>query len=421
MRITCSGARSDWRAVDLTDPVFYAQGDPHAVWRAMRDEAPVHRHRLADGREYVSVTRYADVRTVVGDHQVFSSRRGNMLSVLGGHDPAADRMMVSSDPPIHTELRAPLMKHLSQQRMRELGPAIRAMARRLLAPLADGDTWDVAESVAMFPMMFTGLLMGLPERDWPELVRLTSTSVAPDDPAYGADGDSPLSAHHELFDYFVELAHTGEDDREDLVGAIRRMTPQGRRIRTDEVIYNCYNVLLGATVTAPHVIASTVLAFTEHPDAYARITPEADAVDLAVTEALRWSSPATHAMRYTNAATEIGGVPIGADEAVVAWLGSANRDRAVFDDPYRFDVTRRPNPHLAFGSGRHYCIGAPLARVALGEFFGEVVRIAEGFELAGEVRHLVSNFIAGFTSLPVRARLRPGAERELAAARAEGS
>ncbi|NUT52701.1 MAG: cytochrome P450 [Saccharothrix sp.] len=386
----------------------------------MRDEAPVHRHVLPDGRRYVSVTRYDDVRTVIGDHRVYSSRRGNMLSVLGGHDPAADRMMVSSDPPIHTQLREPLAKLMSYGQLRSLGPRVRAMARRLLAPLADGGDWDVAEGVAAFPMMFTGLLMGLPESDWADLVRLTSMAVAPDDPRFGDEPGNLVSAHHELFEYFTELAYTA-GDRDDLVGAIRRISVHGREIRVDEVIYNCYNVLLGATVTAPHVIAATVLAFAEHPDEYARITPDEASIDLALAEALRWSSPATHTMRYTTAATRIGDVAIDEEEAVVAWLGSANSDERVFTDPYRFDVTRRPNNHLAFGFGRHYCIGAPLARIALGEFFGEVVRFAAGFEVVGEVRHLVSNFIGGFTSLPVRARLRPGAARELTAARADGS
>ncbi|WP_447007988.1 cytochrome P450 [Saccharothrix isguenensis] len=421
MRIGHGGAHPDWRAADLTDPHLYAEGDPHAVWQAMRDEAPVHRHVLPDGREYTSVTRYADVRRVIADHRVFTSRRGNMLSVLGGHDPAADRMMVSSDPPIHTALREPLAKLLSHRQLRALGPAIRAMARRLLAPLLEGGTWDVAESVAAFPMMFTGALMGLPESDWPELVRLTSTAVAPDDPEFGAEAENLASAHHELFEYFAEPALTA-GDRDDLVGAVRRLSLHGRDIRLDEVIYNCYNLLLGATVTTPHVIGATVLAFAEHPDEYARVVPEdGSSIHLAVTEGLRWSSPATHTMRYTTAETEIDGVAIGEGEAVVGWLGSANRDERVFADPYRFDVTRQANHHLAFGFGRHYCVGAPLARIALGEFFGELARIAAGFEVVGEVRHLVSNFIGGYTSLPVRARLRPGAERALAAALAEGS
>jgi cytochrome P450 len=419
VRITRAGrARPDWWDVDLTDPRFYASEDPHAVWHAMRADAPVYRHRLADGREYVSVTRHEHVRTVVSDHRVFSSRRGNMLSVLGGHDPAADRMMVASDPPIHTALREPLAKLLSYQQLRAQAPAMRAMARRLLAPLAEGGTWDVAQSVAAFPMMFTGVLMGLPESDWPELIRLTTTAIAPDDPRYGAEDGSLVTAHHELFEYFAELAH-GDGDRDDLVGAVRRMSPHGRKIHLSEVIYNCYNLLLGATVTAPHVIAATVQAFAEHPEEYDRVTPQAASVDLAVTEGLRWSSPATHTMRYTSQATEIGGVPIAEGEAVVGWLASANRDEEVFVDPYRFDVTRRPNNHLAFGFGRHYCIGAPLARIALGEFFAEVVDVAAGFEVVGDVEHLVSNFIGGFTSLPVKARLRPGAQRTLAEAQAD--
>jgi cytochrome P450 len=156
-----------------------------------------------------------------------------------------------------------------------------------------------------------------------------------------------------------------------------------------------------------------VLAFIEHPDQYRRTAPDESAVALAVEEGLRWSSPANHFMRYAVADTELSGVPVPAGSAVVAWLGAANRDERVFDEPYRFDVRRTPNRHVAFGFGPHYCIGAPLARIALRLFFSEVVALVDRFELAGEVEHLRSNFVAGITRMPVTVRLRPGRSADL--------
>lgn len=255
-------------------------------------------------------------------------------------------------------------------------------------------------------MAFTGAMMGLPERDWPYLTRLTTQAIAPDDVSFRAgSGDHGLAiAHHELFDYFADQAMI-RTPRDDLIGYIATMPVGVRKMRIDEIIYNCYSLLLGANVTTPHAIAATVLAFIEYPDQYARINSGDDIVKV-VEEGLRWSSPANHFMRYAVLDTELSGIPVKSGDALVAWLGSANRDERVFPDPYKFDVARSPNRHLAFGLGPHYCVGASLARVALRLFFEEFVKLADGFELAGHVEHLRSNFTAGIKRMPITVRLR---------------
>ncbi|GLW90350.1 cytochrome P450 [Actinokineospora globicatena] len=410
---------ADLTAVDLFDPELYATGDPHPLWLAMRERAPVLRQTLPDGRGFASVTRHADVRAVLRDHTRFTSRRGTLLSILGSDDPAGDKMMAASDPPVHTRMRLPLNSVLSFAALRSREPGIRDVVRRLLAPLAAGEPWDLAVAGAGFPMAFTGALMGLPEADWPELTRLTTMAVAPQDPMFGAEADdgSLVAAHHELFEYFAgQVQARGE--RDDLVGFLKRMDAGGRPLRLDEIVYNCYSLLLGANVTTPHAIAGTVQGFIDFPDEYPRLDGDPDRTTLAIEEGLRWASPANHFMRYAVADTELSGEPVRAGEAVVAWLGSANRDERVFDDPYRFDVARRPNRHVAFGTGVHYCVGAPLARVALRSLFGEVVDLVERFHPAGPPEHLKSNFVAGVRSMPVTAELRPGAADLLATATA---
>ena len=179
------------------------------------------------------------------------------------------------------------------------------------------------------------------------------------------------------------------------------MRVSGRPLRPDEIVYNCYSLLLGANVTTPHAIAGTVLAFAENPDEYRRLTADPTLIPSAVEEGLRWSSPANHFMRYAVQDTVLGGVRIAEGDALVAWLGSANRDERVFADPFRFDVGRSPNRHVAFGFGPHYCVGAPLARIALRVFFEEVVAEVAEFRVAGPVEHLASNFVAGIKRLPV--------------------
>ncbi|MFJ9774317.1 cytochrome P450 [Kitasatospora sp. NPDC101157] len=403
--------------VDLADPELYASGDPHTVWHAMRERAPVHRQTLPDGRSFWSVTTYRDVNDVLRDHTRYTSERGTLLSVLGSADPAGGLMMAASDPPAHTALREPLSKAMSARALARWRPRIRDLVLRLLAPLADGPL-DLAEAAASFPMAFTGALMGLPEADWARLARLTTMAVAPQDPAFqeGGGHTTLLSAHHELFRYFAQrVREVSADPGDDLTGFLVRMRANGRPLRQDELVYNCYSLLLGANVTTPHALAGTVLALMENPDQYRRLLAEPQLVPSAVEEGLRWSSPANHFLRHTVRDTEQHGVRIPRGDAVVAWLGSANRDASVFPDPYRFAVDRTPNRHVAFGFGPHYCVGAPLARIALGIMLEEIVRHVAEFRPAGPVRHLGSNFVAGISSLPVTAVLRDGMRDALAA------
>lgn len=408
----------DLGSVDLFDPETYITGDAHGVWHVLRQRAPVYRQTLSDGRSFASVTRHADVSAVLRDHTRFTSRHGTLLSILGSPDPAGDKMMAASDPPVHSLMRAPMSKAFSHAALLAQEPGIRRVVHRLLSPLLDGEPWDLAVACAGFPMAFTGTLMGLPKADWPRLTRLTTMAIAPEDPAFqdgGAGDDTLAAAHHELFEYFSEQCQV-PGRRDDLIGFLRQMRTGGHPLRLDELVYNCYSLLLGANVTTPHAIAATVQAFIEHPDQYRRLTGGPQQTATAVEEGLRWASPANHFMRYAVTETELGGVPVRAGEAVVAWLGSANRDERVFDEPYRFDVGRTPNRHVAFGFGPHYCIGAPLARIALRLLFGEIVRLVEEFRPAGTVVHLRSNFVAGIRNMPVIARLRRGAVPVLAEA-----
>ncbi|WP_197321539.1 cytochrome P450 [Saccharomonospora sp. NB11] len=424
MRITVPDpeATVDLGTIDLFDPTLYAEGDPHTVWTHLRRRAPVHRTTLPDGRSFWSVTRYADVNDVLRDHTRFTSSRGTLLSILGSTDPAGGKMMAASDPPVHTALREPMTKVLSHRALQPHNPRIRRVVHRMLAPLLDGGTWNIAHAGARFPMAFTGTLMGLPEEDWPHLAQLTTMAIAPQDEDYRqSDGDGTLAAaHHELFAYFSgQVRRRKRTPSDDLVGFLVEMEAGGRKLRHDEIVYNCYSLLLGANVTTPHAIAATVLALIEHPAEWARWIADPSLTPVALEEGLRWASPANHFMRYATRDMTLHDRRIEEGDAVVAWLGSANRDEEVFSDPFRFDVTRRPNRHVAFGFGPHYCIGAPLARIALRMLFTEIVAAVEEFDLAGPIEHLTSNFVAGIKSMPITARLRPDAARIIDTAVAE--
>ncbi|MBO4207829.1 cytochrome P450 [Micromonospora echinofusca] len=378
----------------------------------MRARHPLHRQVLPDGRSFLSVTRYRDACRVLGDHREFTSERGSLLQQLGHGDAAAGLMLVSTDPPRHTELRTPLNRVLSARAVRDLEPQVVRAVHRVLHPVLDRTEWDLAEQVAQLPMAVAGMLMGIPEQDWDQLTRWTAMAAAPEDPGLSVRHPAATLAiaHHGLFDYFAgQLRDDRCPRRDDLIGYLTSMLAGGRRLSTEEVIYNCYSLLLGANATTPHAAAGTVLALIEHPAQYAAAP---GALPGLVEEGLRWTSPANSFLRHARHDVELSGGLVRRGEAVAVWVGSANRDAEVFPDPYRFDVARPDNRHIAFGFGPHYCLGAPLARMTLAVFFAELFRAFDRIEPDGPVTHLASNFIAGITHLPVRARPRTVSARE---------
>lgn len=411
MRLTASSepAGVDLDQVDLSDPRLYSHGDPHPIWTQMRREAPVLRHRRADGQSFVSITRYADVIAIARDHDQFTSRGGTVLSILGMPDPAADKMLVASDPPIHTAMREPLTKILSRRALDPFVPEVQRVVHMMLEPILAGEPFDLARAIAPFPMAFAGILMGIPAEDWPVLTQQSISAIAPDDPDYctGTGAGTLASAHHELFAYLSRMsAQRRRAPSDDLISFFQGITIGNRRLRHDEVVYNCYSMLLGANVTTPHTVTGTIAALIDNPAEYDKIVDPAS-VQAAVEEGLRWSTPTIHFMRHVLADTRIGDIDVRAGEAVVLWLASADRDAEAFSDPFRFSVTRKPNRHVAFGFGPHFCVGAPLARIALRLLFEEICKIVERFEPAGPIVHLGSNFVGGMKSMPVHARLRP--------------
>ncbi|MFH0240852.1 cytochrome P450 [Streptomyces sp. HK10] len=411
MRISVPGPEPvDPAAFDLFDPESYATGDPHPAWAAMRAHAPLHRQELPDGREFVSVTRHADVCRVLGSHREFTSERGSLLQQLGQGEAAAGKMLVATDPPRHGELRRPLNRMLTGKGLDASRELVCEAARAVFRPPADGEVWDLAACAAELPMAVAGALMGLPPGDGPRLLKWTGMAAAPQDPAFRVHSAKATLAiaHHELFTYFSEQVRVRENgfraEGPDLVQYLMEIPAGDAPLSREEVILNCYSLLLGANATTPHTVSGTVVALMENPGQYRLVREDPSLVPGLVEEGLRWTSAAGSFLRHAVTDVELSGGTVRAGEAVAAWVGSANRDERVFTCPYRFDVTRSDNRHIAFGFGPHYCLGAAVARLTLNAFFAEVVERVEEFEPAGEPVHLASNFVAGITRLPVRVR-----------------
>lgn len=407
MRMTISAAAlpDGPDAVDLHDPRLFADGEPHAAWRYLRRHAPVHRHQTRDGLAYWSVTRYPDVATVLRDHRTFTSSRGNLLTTLGADDVATGRMVVVADPPRHGRLRQTQVSALASDVRDATGAALRGAVRERIRPGLDGEVVDLAVVAAQLPMLVLGPAMRLPEQDWARLSELARAAVAPDDPVHtaGTTWATLAAAHHELFSYFRSaLLDRRARPQEDLLSHLLTGSDGEPREQLEVALYHCYSLLIGAVTTLPHVVTATAMEVIEDKRILEVMGADPGTLSTGVEEALRWSSPAAHVLRHTTRPVDLAGARLPAGEAVVAWLGSANRDETVFEAGDRFDPRRSPNRHLAFGFGPHYCLGAMVARRALLTVFTELVSSTVSMRSAGPVEHTSSHFIAGINRLPLR-------------------
>lgn len=393
-------------ALGLAEPALYANGDFRTVWRNLREADRLTWEQVDGQRGFWSVVRYHDADVVLRDTRRFTSERGTLLNILGMDDPAGGRQIAATDPPRHTVMRARLQKAMAIKSIERQHAMIEAQVREVLQPLRDGGTFDFAAAMLALPVAVAGISMGLPSQDWPWLAGLLNASIAADDPDYQLPGGTQQTldnAHRQLFAYFQDIYRERRTKLgDDLVSVLITTEVDGRRMSPGEVMSNCYSVLLGAVVTTPH---SPNYLLAEHIEdglldqwaADLSVTPTA------VEEALRLGSPVSHFMRYATEDTELRNTRIKAGDAVVVWLGAANRDEEVFPAGETFDLRRRPNKHIAFGIGPHYCVGHSVARVTLRILFTELLSSFTDFAPAGAPARLHSNFISGYKSLPITA------------------
>jgi cytochrome P450 len=391
--------------IDLFDPIRYLDGPPHAAWRTLREKAPVWRQHRRGQPAFWSLTRYDAVAQVLKDTAQFSSMHGNVLDIAEHGDSAGGNTMPLMDPPDHGLVRGPSIRTMSNLVMRNRTEDTRARLQRLLRPCLEGAEVDFAQLMLDLPMLAVGEIIGIPESLWPEIPALTMAGVAPMDPVYsvGSDSRTLAKAHMRLFGIFRDLLEQRRrSPRDDLITVLATLDFGGRRLTEQQVLLNCYSMVMGANTTTPHVAAHFVLAMANDPATWRSIRARPDLTDTVVNEALRWATPTNHVIRKTTTDVHVDGVAIPAGDIVALWIASANRDARVFTDPYTFDPGRSPNPHLSFALGPHYCVGAPAARVVLRLLVEELAGTVERVDLTGPVAHLASNFINGLTRLPIR-------------------
>jgi cytochrome P450 len=364
------------------------------------------------------LSKHADVLAVGKDPTLFSSQLGHIA--LEEREPdalAARQSLIETDPPAHTRLRKLVSYAFTRSKVKEYEDYTRAIVQDLLDKAIAQREFDwVTEISEPVPITVLISILGLPQEDGPMLIELTSEMAAATDPDYRPDPDKyPTDIDPRLLPFGTPAAHyvfeygrkVGEERRrnptDDLVSRLVHADVDGERL--DETEYsNFFELFIFAgNETTRTGISQGILALMQHPEEFARLEADPSLIPSGVDEILRYGTPIIYFRRTATRDAEISGVRIQAGDRVALWYVSANFDEDVFEDPQRFDVARRPNPHVTFGrGGPHFCLGSFLAQLEIRILLEEILARKVRFELTGDPVRLSSNFINGFKSLPVR-------------------
>jgi cytochrome P450 len=401
-------------AYDLTDPAFYATGDPYSIWRRMRAEEPV---RLTKGRirtPFWSVTKHEDALTVFRNAGVFSSQRVSPLLPVDTYSEEHEQerqdgkgaILVMTDPPFHTALRKSFNASFLPRAVAKWEEPARKLAREIIGEVAPKGKCDLVTDVAArFPLTIICQMMNVPRNDWASLLRWSNMAIASDEPEYqiGTSEETRREGFLQISTYCLKAALERRGKPvEDLLGAMGNAEVYGRKWDEREIAFNGVLTVLGGIDTTRNTTAGAMLELIRHPEELARLRANPALMRTAVEEALRWTSPIAHVRREATRDFELRGQKIRRGDWVVVWIASANRDEEVFPDPDRFDVGRTPNEHLAFLYGEHYCLGAHLARLELRVILSELISQMPDMELDGEVEWTQSTQVPGIKHMPVK-------------------
>ncbi|MBD0748040.1 cytochrome P450 [Streptomyces sp. CBMA152] len=390
--------------VDLRDHADFT-ANPYPYYAKLRAEGPVHRVRTHESDEVWLVVGHEQARAALADPRL--SKDWREFGDWEYEDTPVSANMLESDPPRHTRLRKLVAREFTPRRIEALRPRVQEITDGLLDAMlaAPGRSADLVDSLA-FPLPMTVIceLLGVPDLDRETFRRLSNEAVAPT-----AD-DGKNTSVREMGAYLVELIEDKRCTRpaDDLMSAlIRTRHEDGDTLSPDELIGMAFLLLVAGHETTVNLISNGVRALLAHPDQLAALRADPDGlIDGAVEEMLRYDGPVeTSTYRFTTEPLDIGGTVIPARQPVLVAIASADRDPGRYPDPDRFDITRAPQSHLAFGHGIHFCLGAPLARMEGRIAVRTLLERAPGLELdpdGGPLEWLPGMLIRGVRHLPVR-------------------
>ncbi|MDQ6816542.1 MAG: cytochrome P450 [Actinomycetota bacterium] len=397
----------------VTDRELWLRGPPHELFAKLRSECPIHwTSRIGEYPNeagYWSVTRADDIHTVSRDWQTYSSELGGVTAVTDVFPLELMRaMFIGMDPPKHDRLKMLFQAGFTPKRIAAHEPAIRAIVVDVLDRVSGRETCDLVSDVAR-PIVsrVIGSFMGIPPEDDHVWATLMNTALGAGDPDLNPEGIQSIIANEipEIFARCSEMiAQRREHPTDDLTSVLVHAEIDGQRLEEHEIVMGFFLLVAAGNDSTKATYCSGMRALMKHPEQRALLLGDASLIPGAVEEALRMFPAFAHFRRTATRDTELGGQTIREGDKVVMWYVSSNRDDSRYEEASRFDVQRNPE-HQAFGAGgRHFCLGAALARLELNVMFEETLRRFPGMELAGRPTVVESAFINQLKTLPVRLR-----------------
>ncbi len=398
-------------ALVLADPTAYAdESRLHAALAQLRANAPVAWVDAPGYRPFWAITKHADVAEIERAHSLFTNSPRPVLGTAEAdevHAGAGVSTLIHLDGEQHRKVRAIAAEWFRPKAMRAMKERIDDLAKGYVDEMREaGGECDFVQRVAVnYPLYVIMSLLGLPESDFPRMLKLTQEMFGSNDDEYkrGARAEDNLPALMDMFEYFAALtASRREHPTEDLASAIANARIDGELLSDIETLSYYLIIATAGHDTTSATISGGLRALIENGDQRQLLRGDMSAMPLAVEEMTRWVTPVNAFMRTATEDTMVRDVAIAAGESVLLSYVSANRDEDVFVNPFLFDIKRDPNRHLAFGHGVHFCLGAALARMEINSFFTQLLPRLTSVELAGEPELLATTFVGGLKHLPIR-------------------
>ena len=403
----------------VVDPSAYAEGDRlYEAAALLRRESPVHWvDAQPEYNPFWVATRRADILEIEKNHEVFHNAPRPVLVPAAEDQRQAEqgmmlRTLIHMDDPDHRALRPIAADWFRPKTLRTMQQNVDVLARRYVDLMVErGDECDfVADVAAHYPLSVILSLLGLPETDFPRMLSLTQEIFGGDDPERRR-GESPEDQLAVVMDFFAYFQRLINDRRaqptEDLSSAIANARVDGEYLSDLDAASYFVIIATAGHDTTSSTIAGGMHALVQHPDQLARLRENPELMPGAVEEIIRWVTPVKEFMRTAKRDYDIGGVTIKEGQQVLLHYSSGNRDETEFERPDEFDITRKPNRHVSFGAGIHFCLGAQLARMETQTMFTELLPRLKHVEVAGEVTGVHSTFVSGLKRLPLRYHITP--------------
>ncbi|GCE31341.1 putative cytochrome P450 YjiB [Dictyobacter alpinus] len=367
------------------------------------------------------VFRYDDVNTVITDYQRFSSeRRMQREAVMATADaqnkrPRSGRSIIAMDPPQHRQYRNLVTSAFTPRAIDKLRGRVAQITQELLDKVVANGNMDFANDIAYpLPTIVIAEMLGVPVSDRPlfqswadGLLRRQLSDAEVFKPAEEQRNNPELQhfarVFEEMSDYFERmLEERKREPHDDMMSALLQAEVDGQHLSMDDTISFCTLLLLAGHVTTTNLLSQAIRCFDEHPDTLTRLNREPELMPSAIEEVLRYASPVWRIVRTTKEAVTLSGLTIPQDATIFTWLSSANRDPQQFPEPARFDITRTPNKHVAFGHGIHFCIGAPLSRMEAAVALPMILKQLPNLHVdRNEAQLFEGRFLFGFKHLPI--------------------